>query len=106
LKTATWKKFTENDNHKWVALVPQLVERYNSTVHSGIGVTPDEASEKSASVKPDRVTGKAEFGKPKYELRDWVRISRIKDKFEKGYTHNWSKELYQIIRIVQNKPIM
>ena len=76
LKTAMWKKFTENENHKWVALVPQLLETYNSTVHSSIGVTPDEASEKS--LKPPKV--KAEYGKPKYELREWVRISRIKDK--------------------------
>jgi hypothetical protein len=36
---------------------------------------------------------------PKYKLNSWVRILRTKNRFEKGFTQNWSDEIFKIVRI-------
>ena len=104
LKTNMWKEFTRKNNHQWVGIVPRLVKEYNNTKHSSIRKTPAFFSA-HFSAPYDQEDDDIEED-PKYELRDWVRIARIKDTFEKGYTQRWSKELYQIIRISLNKPVM
>ena len=36
---------------------------------------------------------------PKYKLGDYVRISKYKNIFAKGYTPNWSEEVFIIKRV-------
>ena len=49
-----------------------------------------------------------DFGKevndkdPKFEVGDYVRISKYKNIFSKGYTPNWSEELFDISKIKNN----
>ena len=46
-----------------------------------------------------------DFGKksndkdPKFEFSDHVRISKYKNTFAKGYTPNWSEEIFVIIKV-------
>src|SRR5690606_6516671 len=41
---------------------------------------------------------------PKFKILDLVRISRIKGIFEKGYEHNWTKEIFRIVGIKYSYP--
>ena len=40
LKTCMWHVFTTRGNYKWIDVVQDLVDSYNSTVHSAIGLAP------------------------------------------------------------------
>ena len=42
--------------------------------------------------------------KPKFSIGDWVRISKKKKTFEKGFTTNWSEELFIITEVKNTKP--
>ena len=42
----------------------------------------------------------------KFQLGDWVRISKVKRIFEKGYTANWSQEIFQIVSTTILEPPM
>ena len=45
--------------------------------------------------------------KQKFKVNDYVRISRIKHTFEKGFTPNWSEEVFKIIGVDKNDdPVM
>jgi len=45
--------------------------------------------------------------KQKFKVNDYVRISRIKHTFEKGFTPNWSEEVFKIIKVDKNDdPVM
>ena len=45
-------------------------------------------------------------GKPKFSIGDKVRISKYKRKvFDKGYTPNWTEELFVIEKVNPTKPI-
>ena len=45
-------------------------------------------------------------GKPKFAIGDKVRISKYKRKvFDKGYTPNWTEELFVINKVIPTKPV-
>ena len=46
-----FKYFIANSTRKYVDILDKLVDRYNNTTHSSIGVSPKEASEKKNDVK-------------------------------------------------------
>ena len=43
--------------------------------------------------------------KTNIKIGDWVRISRQKGIFEKGYLPRWSAELFKVITIVYDDPV-
>ena len=43
--------------------------------------------------------------RPKFKRGDKVRISKSKHVFEKGYTPNWSTEIYTIKRVRRTNPV-
>jgi hypothetical protein len=103
LKTWMWRRFTEEQTRRWLDMLPELLKKYNNRKHSGIGMTPIEASKKeneSKLLQTDEVgTNK------KYNVGDWVRISRIKGVFEKGYLPNWSAQIYKVVTVNYTNPI-
>ena len=42
--------------------------------------------------------------KVKFQIGDLVRISRYKNKFEKGYVNNWSREAFRIKKVLLKNP--
>jgi hypothetical protein len=108
MKTWMWTLFTENDDHKWIDLLKDLIKRYNNTFHHTIKMTPTQASKDKNYNKVYENTFQnfppENKSKPKFNVGDYVRISLVKNKFEKGYTHNWSKEIFEIVEVKNTVP--
>ena len=109
MKTKMWKMFTVNNNTVYWDKLDKLVNDYNSR-HSSIGMTPVEASKKKNEKKVwSNLYGDLIFlkpGKPKFAIGDHVRISKYKRKvFDKGYTPNWTEEIFVIYKVLPTKPI-
>lgn len=106
LKSKMWIEFGVQGNHKWVKLLPKLVNIYNSSRHRTINLAPkDVNNHNEASVflrlnKPKQVIK----GKPKFNVGSIVRISKQKQVFDKGYLPNWSNELFKIIKVGKTFP--
>ena len=77
--------------------------------HSSIKMTPVEASKKkNESTVYYNLYGdmKQLSSKPKFKVGDKVRISKYKRKvFDKGYTPNWTEEIFLIDKIQSTNPI-
>ena len=104
LKTNMWKRFTEKQTRRWVDMLDDLVDEYNNTKHSSIGMKPidvDEDDERSIMKK----LGRKGVGDIKFKVGDKVRISRIKGIFEKGYVGNWSHEVFTIVKVIKDNPV-
>ena len=43
--------------------------------------------------------------KPKFKIGEKIRVSKIKQVFEKGYTPNWSTEIFTISQVMATNPI-
>ena len=88
MKEKMFKYFTANSTRKYIDILDEFVNRYN-TVHSFIKMTPTEASKRENENKvwinmygnyspPERKA-------PKFSIDDNIRFTRIKGIFDKGY---------------------
>ena len=106
LKGKMWKYFTHANTFRYIDILPQLLEGYNATPHSSLdGLCPVQINQTNQP-KIWRKTF-AEKRVPtifKYKVNDTVRITRDKNLHEKGYTHNWSEEYFEIHQRLSRSP--
>jgi len=89
-------------------ILPEILEQYNNTKHGSVKMTPTEASQKkNEGIVYFSLNGNTEpSSKPKFKVGDKVRISKYKRKvFDKGYTPNWTEEVFTIDKIQYTNPI-
>ena len=110
MKNRMWKMFTANNNTVYWDKLDKLVDDYNNTKHSSVKMTPNEASKKENEEKVfvnlygDLIYWKPK--KPKFAIGDKVRISKYKRRvFDKGYTPNWTEEVFVVDKILPTKPV-
>ena len=110
MKNKMWKMFSTNNDTVYWDKLDKLVDDYNNTKHSSIKMTPTEASKKGnekqvfANLYEDEIFLKP--GKPKFSIGDKVRLSKYKRKvFDKGYTPNWTEEVFVIDKVNLTKPV-
>ena len=87
LKTRMWKYFTENKTKVWVDVLHAFVESYNNSTHRTIGIKPADVNEENKDKVWTRVYGYPldSFPKPKFTVRDHVKVEVKHRTFEKGY---------------------
>lgn len=108
LKNFMWKKFTINGTYNWIDILDQLMDFYNTKKHSTIKMKPCDVSKKNEmellktiySYKQPKLRMI-----PKFEINDYVRISKYKGEFAKGYTPNYSTEIFRITQVVPTEPV-
>ena len=109
IKDKMYKRFTMQNNTVYVDILPKILASYNNSRHRSIGMTPIQAR------KPENY-GKVYFNlygdlardnrKPEFRVGDRVRISKYKRvTFDKGYTPNWTEEVFIIDEIRFTNPI-
>jgi hypothetical protein len=111
LKTVMWKKFTAENTHRWIEMLPKLIEAYNHKKHSTLKMTPYQATLDKNKTKIDLLNVSPEVPKhdpriSKFHIGDIVRISRVKGHFEKGYLPNWSTEVFTVNSIIYPNDIL
>ncbi len=111
IKSWMWKYFTLHRTGVYINILPDLIERYNNTYHRSIKTTPAEARKPSnrehvfdALYKSPPRRRRRREKTPKYHVGDRVRISRYKSHFEKGYTANWTEEVYTVVKVQPTLP--
>lgn len=106
LKNQMWKQFSFNGSYKWLDLLPKLVDDYNNTVHRTIGMKPiDVDVEAERRLRNTVFANKFEIRRrPKFKVGDHVRISKYKSVFDKGYTPNWTSEIFKIRKVQHTVP--
>ena len=108
IKDKMYKRFTIQNNTVYVDILPKILASYNNSRHRSIGMTPVQA-------RNPQNYGKVYFNlygdldnndKPAFAIGDRVRISKYKRKtFDKGYTPNWTEEVFIIDEIQFTNPI-
>ena len=77
-----------------------IVNKYNSPVHKTIKMKPTDVTDDSYAEYNENFNKKD----PKFKVGDHVRISKYKNIFAKGYTPNWSEEVFVINKIKNTVP--
>lgn len=106
LKSKMWKKFSLQGNYKWLEMLPGLIKSYNNTKHRTIRMKPKDVSRANEATILKRYFPKSSNPEdPKFKVNDKVRVSRLKHIFEKGYTPNWSSEIFSITKVCKTDPV-
>lgn len=108
IKEKMWKIFTARQSFQWISILSDIIDEYNDRKHSATRMSPNEASESPNSVKFYRLptyTG-YNYGKIKFNVGDNVRISKHKAVFDKGYTQNWSNEIFVVSKVIKTNPVV
>ncbi|XP_073228407.1 uncharacterized protein [Porites lutea] len=104
-----WKQFILQGNSQYLDILRKILEQYNNTKHSSIKMTTVEVSKKkNESTVYFNLYGNMEqlSVKPRFKVGDKVRISKYKRKvFDKGYTPNWTEEVFLVYKIQSKTPI-
>lgn len=109
LKGKMWREFSVNGSFKWIDILNDLLKEYNNSIHRTIKMKPAEVTSNDEQFllsifnlnKNKCPRGNAK----KFKVGDCVRISKLKGVFEKGYTANWSAELFTIDKVLSTTPV-
>ena len=90
---------TANDSKSYLSYLNKLVDQYNNIYHHSINKKPINA-DYSALTEKIETNSKA----PKFKVNDKLRITKYKNIFSKGYTENWSREVFIIDSVLKTNP--
>ena len=76
-------------------VLDDVVNKYNNTKHSTIKMKPINVKDNNKKVHTDEPNEKDS----RFKVGDRVIISKFKNIFAKGYTPNWSKEIFIVNKI-------
>ena len=82
-------------------VLDDIVNKYKSTVHRTIKIKPIEVTDDYYAKYNEDPSNKKN---PKFKVGDNGRISKYKSIFAKGYTLNWSEEVFIINKIKNTVP--
>ena len=106
LKSRLEKYFKVNGKRKWIDVLDQFVENYNNTPHSAHGYPPNVVYK----IPSEKIYKKLYPNRNisilcRLNIGDKVRKIREKSIFEKGYTENWSTEIYRVKSVRQSNSV-
>lgn len=111
IKNKIWKQFSLQGTYKWITIYEDLVKRYNNTKHRTIKMKPSSVRGKQIekhllhNVYCKRENVLSNRKPPKYQVGDFVRISKYKADFTKGYRPSWSTEIFKIDQVRKTIPV-
>ena len=81
-------------------MLDDILDKYNNTVHRSFKIKPiDVTSDSYAEYNKD-----SNEKDPKFNNGDHVRVWKYKNIFAKGYTQNWSEEVFVFSKIKDTVP--
>ena len=92
IENKIYKYMTSISKNVYIDKLDDIVHKYNNKKHRTIKMKPIDLKDNTY----------IDFGKevndndPKFKVGDHVRISKYKNIFDKGYTPNWSEEIFVI----------
>ena len=84
----------------YINKLDDIVDEYNNTYHRSIKEEPVDIKDNTYIDFENEVNDKV----PKFKIGDYVRISKYKNIFAKGYIPNWSEEVFIISKIKNTVP--
>ena len=100
LKSKIYKYMTSISKNVCINKVDDIVDEYNNTYHTTIKMKPIDVKD-NTYINTNKETNDKD---PKFKVGDRVGISKYKNIFAKGYTLNWSEEVFVIKKVKNTVP--
>ena len=100
LKNKLYKHMTAVSRNVYYDVLDDIVDKYNNTWHNTIKMKPKDVKSNNFTEYVEESNGK----RPKFKIGDRVRILKFKNIFAKGYTPNWSEEVFIVNKVKNTVP--
>jgi hypothetical protein len=112
LKAKLWKYFNFKETYTWIDVIQKLADGYNNTPHSALfHLSPNQVNKKNSYIlwKNNYLRQIPKRKKlnplPRFRVNDFVRVSKLKRPFDKGYTQSFSTEVYSVIHVFYHQGV-
>ena len=111
VKNKLYRHFTRTESSAWLSVIDDVADSLNATIHSTTKMAPNDISIKNEREVYDRVYLPMELKREKeplvykFEKGDTVHISSQRGVFEKGYTPQFSQELFMVAARLPTHPV-
>ena len=104
LKDKIHRYLTATGRPRYIHVIDDLVQAYNTSIHSSIGMKPNEVTFSNQEdvwyLKNEELASNLNATRQlKFTIGDHVRISKARGAFERGYTPNWTTEIFLINKV-------
>ena len=100
LKSKIYKHMTSISKNVYIDKLDDIVDEYNNKYHTTIKMKPIDVKD-NTYINTDKEINNED---PKFKVGHHVRISKYKNIFAKGYTPNWSEEVFVIKKVKNTVP--
>ena len=100
LKSKIYKCMTSISKNVYIDKLDDIVNEYNNAYHTTIKMKPTDVKG-NIYINTDKEINNKDL---KFKVGDRVRISKYKNIFAKGYTLNWSEEVFVIKKVKNTVP--
>jgi len=91
-------------SHRWIEALPSITNSYNQSFHRSIKKIPASVSKKDENELWETLYLKQKKQPPskrkvyKFEIGDFVRISKLRKPFQRYYSEHWTNEIFIILK--------
>lgn len=107
MKAVIWRYFTKNKTSDYVSALDDFTHSYNHTYHRSIRMPPANVNYENQHVVRETLYGdEARAKEPDLTPGTAVRISKIRNRFEKSSVANWQSEIFYVSEAMSGNPPM
>ena len=94
--------------YEYINVLQSLVNGYNNSYHRSIRTKPSLVNKENETFIWQLLYGIPSLNReiPAFKKGDLVRIPFTRDTFDRGYTQNFSDEIFKVIQIIRRDPIV
>ena len=100
LKSKIYEHMTSISKNMYIDKLDDIVDECNNTYHTTIKMKPIDVKDNTCINTDKEINNKD----PKLKAGGHIRISKYKNIFAKGYTPNWSEEVFVIEKVKNTVP--
>jgi hypothetical protein len=101
IKAKMYRYFTHVGNRKWLQVLPKLVKAYNASIHRSIGMAPQDVNKRNEFALWQTQQKEMKKASKTLQFGDYVRVSKAKQVFAKGYETQWTEEVFTIAQVIK-----
>lgn len=110
LKTRIFKYLSYANSYTFIDKLDDFVKAYNNSYHRSIKMTPSQVNDGNIlqvyeNIKDSQCSPMRQK-RAKVKVGDYVRITKYKNVFTKGYECNFTEEVFKVKTVVPRKPIV
>ena len=108
LRSKLFKYMNSKQTYEYINVLQSLVNGYNNSYHRSIRTKPSLVNKENENFIWQLLYGIPSLNReiPAFKKGDLVRISFTRDTFDRGYTQNFSDEIFKVIQIIRRDPIV